>query len=480
MFKRTIKGLMLGGLCCVCAFSWAAEPLTKDEAAAALRRAAVFFRNEVAVNGGYLWKYGADLALREGEGKADKFTAWVQPPGTPSVGSAYLDVYERTGDDFYLETAREAAEALIQGQLRSGGWSYRISFDPAVRPRYAYRVDAGNERGDNTSTLDDDTTQSALRFLMRVDKALAFKDEPLHEAVLFGLRSLLEAQYPNGAWPQRFTGPPDPAKFPVKQASYPETWPRTWPGEDYSRYYTFNDNTISDTIETMFAAFDTYGNEAYRAAAEKAGDFMLLAQMPDPQPGWAQQYNADMQPAWARKFEPPAITGGESQGVMRALLCVYRRTGNAKYLEPFPRALAYYRPSLLPDGRIARFYELQTNKPLYFTKDYRLTYSDADMPTHYGFIGSSWVDAVEKEYNALKETPPERLRETAKEKIYEMSASLAARASDIAAHLDERGAWVEKKGLGYHDPNDKTTPVIDCQTFAQNIRVLSEFIAASK
>ena len=31
-------------------------------------------------------------------------------------------------------------------------------------------------------------------------------------------------------------------------------------------------------------------------------------QMPDPQPGWAQQYDYDMRPMWARKFEPAAIT----------------------------------------------------------------------------------------------------------------------------------------------------------------------------
>src|SRR3954470_19083766 len=81
-------------------------------------------------------------------------------------------------------------------------------------------------------------------------------------------------------------------------------------------------------------------------------------------PAWAQQYDADMHPAWARRFEPPAVTGGESHGAMRILLRVYRETGDARYLEPIPRALAYLRRSRLPDGRLARFYELETNRPL--------------------------------------------------------------------------------------------------------------------
>jgi hypothetical protein len=54
-------------------------------------------------------------------------------------------------------------------------------------------------------------------------------------------------------------------------------------------------------------------------------------------------------------------------------------------LEPVPRAIAYLKRSRLPDGRLARFYELRTNRPLYFTKDYKLTFSDADVPTHYAF-----------------------------------------------------------------------------------------------
>jgi PelA/Pel-15E family pectate lyase len=73
-----------------------------------------------------------------------------------------------------------------------------------------------------------------------------------------------------------------------------------------------------------------------------------MSQMPDPQPAWAQQYDANMHPAWARVFEPPSVTGGESQGIMRMLMVLYRETGDKKYLEPIPRALAYLKKSILP------------------------------------------------------------------------------------------------------------------------------------
>ena len=91
---------------------------------------------------------------------------------------------------------------------------------------------------------------------MRVDQALDFKDEKIHKAAQFALSTILRVQYPNGAWPQRFSAAPDPAKFPVKKACYPDFWFWTFPERDYKNFYTFNDNSIADTIETMLEASD--------------------------------------------------------------------------------------------------------------------------------------------------------------------------------------------------------------------------------
>src|SRR5262249_15782983 len=158
-------------------------------------------------------------------------------------------------------------------------------------------------------------------------------DRAIHESVTYALDRLISAQFPNGAWPQRYERPPDPSKFPVKKSSYPDSWSRTFLGVDYRGFYTLNDNSLGDTIEAVPGASRTSHEARYLAAAKRGGDFLLLAQMPEPQPAWAQQYDADMHPAWARKFEPPAVTGGESQSAMRTLLSLYRETGEAKYLE---------------------------------------------------------------------------------------------------------------------------------------------------
>jgi PelA/Pel-15E family pectate lyase len=383
--------------------SEAEEPPLREQAAQALRKATGYLRSKVSTEGGYLWRYSEDLSRRSGEREATDSMVWVQPPGTPTVGMAFLDAYEATGDRAYLDAARDVASALVRGQLRSGGWDYLIEFDPEKRAAYAYRdgPDAADgpkpKKVRNVTTLDDNTTQSALRLLMRVDQTLDFKEPAIHDAARYALDSLIKAQYPNGAWPQRFSEFPDPAAFPIVRASYPESWPRTWPGARYNSYYTLNDNALADVIDVMLGASKVYGDPRYRAAAEKGGGFLILAQMPEPQPAWAQQYDAAMHPAWARKFEPPAVTGGESQEALAILLQLYRETGDAKFLEPVPRALDYLRRSRLPEGRFARFYELETNRPLYFTRGYQLTYSDADMPTHYAFKTGDRTDKIARE-----------------------------------------------------------------------------------
>ena len=471
----------VSGLCAVVLLSGilpniscARPPSFHDRVAASLRQATDFFRTQVSTEGGYLWRYSEDLTRREGERTATSSMVWVQPQGTPSVGMAYLRAYDATRDRYYLEAARETADALVRGQLRSGGWDYHIEFDPQLRRDYSYRSSPYNEEGRNLTTLDDSTTQSALQLLMRVDQALEFEDRRIHESALYALEALLKAQYPNGAWPQRYEEFPVTRDFPVKEAGYPPSWFRGRRGDDYRGYYTFNDNTINDLIRTMLEASEIYQEPKYRQAAEKAGAFILLAQMPEPQPAWAQQYDVSMYPVWARKFEPPAISGGESQQVLRTLMFLYKETGDERYLEPLPRATRYLRRSALPDGRLARFYELKTNRPLYFTRDYQLTYRDADLPTHYAFKVSNEIEDILREYESLRRGSEFARPETAA--TVELTEELEEKVRQVLAHLDDQGRWLVEGNLRGENSRGPEQ-IIDCQTFIRNIDLLGSYLA---
>ena len=477
---RTLTALL------VVAGALGAQNPSREDVLRAMRKAADFYRHKVSTEGGYHYYYTADLSYGRSEHGEGLTQIEVQREATPIVALAYLDAFDATGDRTYLEHARAAGQALVRGQLCSGGWDYSIEFDLAKRKEYQYRADKNcSDDKKGITNLDDNTTQAATRVLMRIDKALDFKDAAIHEAALFALDKLAAAQYPIGAWPQRFRKTPDHAQFPVRKASYPESWSKKWPGPDYQLHYTFNDNSISDAIDMMLEAARIYNEPRFRASAEKGGQFILLAQMPDPQPAWAQQYDKDMHPAWARVFEPPSVTGGESQGIMRILMTLYRETGDKKYLAPIPKAIEYLKRSFvqrtdaeafrrLPEGPVlARFYELKTNRPLYITKGsrisaaglgsrmvdgYEISYTPESVITHYGVIGSGRdLAGIEDEYRSLAAADPKTIRRP--DKLHGLSpwseerrsSARAAGVKDVAAliaSLDGRGAWTKTGNIG--------------------------------
>ena len=447
-----------------------------------LRQAVVFYASKAAKHGGYVYQYSADLKKSEGEGVTGPDTVWVQPPGTPSVGLAMLQIYQRTGLKEALDSAVAAADCLAKGQLHSGCWTDKIEFAPDARKKVAYRVDGPlKPKAFNVSTFDDDKTQSVIEFLLYLNEELKAKNKAIRESLSTAIDSLASAQFPNGGFAQGFAEPADKTRPSDLKASYPETWPRTYPGGKYWFFYTFNDGNIDNLIKILFLAERIQKDEKYRKAALKSAEFILYSQMPDPQPAWAQQYDFDMKPVWARKFEPASISGGESQRILNTLMDVYLETGEKRYLEPIAPALAWLEKSRLPDGRIARFYELKTNKPLYFTKKYELTYDDTDLPTHYGFKVDDKTPAIRKRYDKISAmTERQRLKERdSKRKPRQPGKPSLAEVQKILAGLDDRGAWVEPGKLGYHPKGDPTREVIRSETFMKNSLMLADWLAAN-
>lgn len=472
---RTAYTLLAVVLLYQCVSMAADDAALRSDAETALRKATTYYRTQVARHGGYVYYYSPDLARRLGEGVAGPDEIWVQPPGTPTVGMAYLAAYRATGEREYLNAARETAEALRYGQLSSGGWTASIDFNPRGPRVGLYRN--GKGRGKNNSTLDDGITQSALRFMARLDRALEFQDAAVHESAIVASQALLKAQYPCGAFPQVWTGPV-PA-VPAKSASYPDyDWRTEGRIKNYWDMYTLNDGLAGTVTTTLLDLHAIYQDEKHLAAVRRLGDFLVAAQMPDPQPAWAQQYSHAMQPIWARRFEPPAVTGGESQDVLETLLRIYRATGEKKYLEPLPRAIGYLKGSLLPDGRLARYYELKTNKPLYMTRrgdEYSLTYDDSNLPDHYGWKVESRLAAIEQEYRSLagsEKPPPTQPAVPSVEHIRQ-----------IIADLEDQGRWLSTcsgerlTGQPKFKPGER---YLSSEVFARNVQALCEFLEATR
>ncbi len=425
-------------------------PTLVEAAESTLKEAVQYFRGTISTNGGYLWTYSEDLKERAGESKATETQIWVQPPGTPSVGFAYLRAYEATGDDFYLEAAKAAADALVWGQLESGGWDYRIDFsDEGGRKWYYYhdkgKVEPGKRR--NTSTLDDNNSQSALGLIMAVHKTTG--DEKYLSAVEHGLAFMLESQFENGAWPQR---------YPLASSGY-------------SQWYTFNDNSINDCIKVMLDAYHIYSNDKYLESAELAGDFILASQLPEPQAGWAQQYDHDMKPASARWFEPAGVNGAATPRNIRTLIDLYLETGQEEYLKPIPAAIGWLERSRMEDGKWARFYELDTNRPLYVNMDREVVYEFVNIRPGYSWMANYASSAI-RLYNEIKGMGREKYlakRNAAPtdEALRERLAGIESLVQGVVSEQDAQGRWV-------------SGGKISCSTFIRNLQLLSDYIELTR
>ena len=451
----------------------AADEPTAAEVLTAMKRATQFLTDQVAVQGGYVYRVRADFSEREGEGTATATEIWVQPPGSPSVGWAFLDAWESTSDPQFLQAARNCAAALMHGQLESGAWTDRVDFDPRGKRTGRYRDGRGNPEGRNYSTLDDDKSQSALRFLIRFDQLTGFRDAEVHDAVQYALEALLKAQFANGGFPQGWDGPVEPG--PITTASFPDyDWRTEGRFKNYWDFETLNDGLAGTVTATLHLAAEVYSDQRFHESLLRFGDFLLRAQLPEPQPAWAQQYNHQLQPIWARKFEPPAIAGRESEDVIETLIQLYEWTGESRFLEPVPAALAWIRRSLLPDGQIARFYEMQTNRPLYFVRDsYELTYDDSQLPTHYSFRSRTKVDQLERRLNRAR---------SGQSSISPRSLnSLRKEVPAVLAQLDDQGRWLsDEKGRPTQESGAKPAAelFIESRTFCHHLSLLAEFHGA--
>ncbi|TFG50818.1 MAG: hypothetical protein E4H40_00485 [Candidatus Brocadiia bacterium] len=490
---------------------------TKQEALAALRKAAEFYVTKVATEAGYQSSYTERI-----DGQIVGMGPQTLDGATPTVGMAFLEAWEASGDPYFLKAAQSAAHGMLKGQMCSGGWDESVTeLDPVKRKNYRFRSDGGcpdtdvwihdwykpDETADkqvdarrNMTNMDNNITQSVVRMMMRVDRALNFKDKAIHEGVLHALDYLVLAQYPIGAWPRNYEKLGDPARFPVMPASYPETWSRTWTRPAFYSYYVMNDDCTLNVMDAMLEAARIYNEPKYLALAEKAGVFILLAQMPEPQPAWAQQYDPQMKPSWARSMEPPAISGRESVSILQALLTLYRETGKKRYIEPIPRAVEYLKNcSFERNGKqvIPRFFELNTNRPLYITQgspnERKITYSSENIKTGYTFFTSAEpLDQIAAEYKELLAAKPETIRRP--EKLMSLKPfayrpppplsadELTANVSAAISAIDERGAWLAPYVAGKKtaEPLQDVKGVISSGTFARNVRYLSSYIAAGK
>ena len=471
-----------------CAVPLTAAPDATESARAAaaretMRRATAFMRS-LAVEGGYVYKWSpTDLTRRTAEKPVSVTQIAIQPPGTPSMGMAFLGAFAATKEPVYREAARQAAEALVRCRLGSGGWNRTADFDPA-RPNEDGRLyHTGPLKFGQIiqhtlyTTFDDNTTQAAVRFLVAMSDATKGSTDPrdirIAEARDAALRDMLRAQYPNGAWPQRYRGEPrDPAKHPVKRAQIPAQYLRIWPDADYTVFYPMNDNVQARCIETMLAAYRTLGRKEYLDAAARCAEFLLLAQLPAPQRGWAQQYDHNMEPAWARHMEPPAVCSAESGNVIFTLIDMYLETGERKFLASAGDAAAWLKRSQIAPNRWSRYYELGTNRPIYGDTDGKV-HDQPPSRTGYTWQSPFKIPEAIARYEEVERKGREAIRAARAKKELPIS-ELEKAVNEAIASCDREGRWITQAAYRKGDPLED---FITTQTFIARMNTLGDYVA---
>lgn len=379
---------------------------------AAMKRATRFMVDEASVGGGYVWSALPDFSRRWGELEAAPTMIWVQPPGTATMGHLFLDAWRATGDEDYFAAATAAGRALVRGQHPSGGWDYVIDTageDSLKRwygtyGRNAWRMEEFHHHYGN-ATFDDAGTAEASQLMLRLYLARREREwrGPLDRAIAF----VLDSQYANGGWPQRF-----PLSMDAGLHGRP----------NYTGYITFNDDVAGENIKFLIFAYQTLGDRRLVAPIRRAMDCFLACQQPAPQAGWGLQHLPDtLQPSAARTYEPEALATHTTAANVEALFGFYRLTGDRKYIARVPEALDWLESVRLParlqrDGRThPTFVALDSNQPLYVHRRgsnvvngaYYADSNPEDTVIHYSSFRAVDVARLRAEYERLAAMTPE-------------------------------------------------------------------------
>lgn len=318
--------------------------------------------------------------------------------------------------------ARELADILVSWQNENGGWWKK--YDPTrSRPATLPVPDTQDGPPGDTegiwrpsSTIDNAATYSEMGILARVYAATG--EAKYRESFLRGLHFLLVAQYPNGGWPQR---------YPLQ--------------DNYGREITYNDGAMISVMELLRDVGDGQGGFEFvtaedrvrcQAAVAKGIECTLACQIRvgGKLTGWCQQYDAvTLEPAGARAYELPSIAGAESAEV--ALFLMELPNPDDRVRAAIEGVVEWFRKSAIAGKRVevatgsqyehgrdrvvvddpgappiwARFYEIDTNRPFFCSRDGMKRESIAEISYErrngYAWYGN-WGAKVEAAYDKWK------------------------------------------------------------------------------
>ena len=271
--------------------------------------------------------------------------------------------------------AKRIADSLLAFQFKNGAWDKNMdmSVSPALK-----ELDKLKREGH--TNIDNGATYTQMQYLARV---YTVQPEPrFKQAFDRALQYLLEAQYPNGGWPQF---------YPLRKGYY--------------THITYNDDAMANVLHLLRSISDRkpeylFVNDKDRQKAQdalqKGIECILKTQVKvnGKLTVWCAQHDeVTMAPAKARSYELPSLSGSESVGIVDFLMGVTNPSqeiiasieGAVGWFEavkikgirlerkPVDGSPKGYDLVVVPDAAApaqwARFYDVATNKPMFCGRD---------------------------------------------------------------------------------------------------------------
>jgi len=219
-------------------------------------------------------------------------------------------IIEKKSDDWFgTEEAKKIAENVLLYQRDIGGWPKNIEMQNDIALTDKQKL-LDLKSDPNGCTTDNGATCQEMLFLSKINKKQP--NEKYKIAFLKGVMYLISAQYKNGGWPQF---------FPLKDGYYSHI---TYNDnsminilklfkeiKDKSNYYSFSiPNEITKLVEAAF----NKGVECVLKTQYKQNGILTV---------WCAQHDKEtLQPAKARAYELPSLSGKESAKITLFLMSI--------------------------------------------------------------------------------------------------------------------------------------------------------------
>jgi len=315
----------------------------------------------------------------------------LHEPGHPTAEN----LTKKPDNWFRSDEGRKVMECILSWQSEHGDWP---------KNKNTTREEFSGNRSKLQGTFDNGATTGELRVLARAFRVAG--DGRYKKAFLTGFDHILEAQYPNGGWPQY---------YPLRDGYY-------------SRI-TFNDGSMIRLMEFLrdaatsdgLAVLDKDRRAAGKQAIDRGIDCIVKCQVivdGTPTVWCAQHDEVTLAPADARSYELASLSGAESAGVLTFLMSLDNPTpeviravngGVAWFASAKIEGFRYKKSSSErnltkdPSARPlwARFYEIETNRPFFCDRDgvpkYDIEEIGGERRGGYSWYGN-WGESVAKAY----------------------------------------------------------------------------------